>query len=70
MFLSMKKMAGALLLLALAFSASAAPPQKREPLTDFQPSKDFFRVPNDREGYCLGIVESAIANWAMFGWKL
>jgi hypothetical protein len=46
----------------LVNSVGTDPPRK--PLTDFQPKRDFFQVPNDREGYCLGTVESAIVHWS------
>jgi hypothetical protein len=67
MFLTVKKSGAALLLIAAACSASwAAPPEKRIPLTGFQPSKDFIQIPNDPRfgpGSCLGAVESAIAHF-------
>lgn len=70
MFISLRSRA-AMLAVVMAASLLIAPTSANaQPLTDFQPSQDFFQVPNagvpGRSGWrgaCLGIVESAITHW-------
>ena len=66
--LAIKRLGIALLLAAIAPVSVLAQPaaQGRKPLTEFQPSHDFFPVPNQPKitgGSCLGIAESAITYW-------